>query len=66
MVVLKMLQTITSRETRNIDVQRGARVALLVNTLGSVMPNELHIAARAAIKELQDTFKVCTEVLRAL
>ena len=66
MVVLQMLQTIMSRETRYIDVQRGARVALLVNSLGSVMPNELHIAARAAIKELQDTFKVCTEVSRAL
>ena len=59
MVVLQMLQTIMSRETRYIDVQRGARVALLVNSLGSVTPNELHIAARAAIHLLQDTFKVC-------
>lgn len=34
-------------------------MALLVNSLGSLMPTELHIAARAAIKQLQETFQVC-------
>ena len=61
-----MLQTIMSRETRYIDVQQGERVALLVNSLGSVMPNELHIAARAAISQLKDTFKVCLLRSRAV
>ena len=46
-----------SSETDYLSVQQGARVALLVNSLGSVMPAELHIAANAAISLLQDTFK---------
>ena len=64
MVVLQMLQRIMSHKTRYVDVQRGASVALLVNSLGSVMPNELHITAQAAINQLQDTFKVCTLSLK--
>ena len=64
MVVFQVLVRIMSQETGYIRVQQGARVALLVNSLGSVMPNELHIAARAAITQLQDTFKVCTLSIR--
>lgn len=56
---MQLLGRILSSETGYLSVQQGARVALLVNSLGCVMPNELYIAARAAIKQLQETFKVC-------
>ena len=59
LVTMQLLGRILSLETGYLSVQQGARVALLVNSLGCVMPNELHIAARAAIKQLQETFKVC-------
>ena len=58
-MTMQVLGRILSLETGYLSVQQGARVALLVNSLGCVMPNELHIAARAAIKQLQETFKVC-------
>ena len=54
---MQVLQRIMSSETGYLSVQQGARVALMVNSLGSVTPNELQIAARAAIRLLQDTFK---------
>ena len=54
---MQILHKIMSSETNYLSVQQGARVALLVNSLGSVMPAELHIAARAAIKLLQETVK---------
>ena len=55
---MQVLGRILSLETGYLSVQQGARVALLVNSLGSVMPTELHIAARAAVKQLQETFQV--------
>ena len=54
---VQVLQRIMSSETGYLSVQQGARVALMVNSLGSVTPNELQIAARAAIRLLQETFK---------
>ena len=54
---LQVLHRIMSSETDYLSIQQGAKVALLVNSLGSVMPAELHIAANAAISMLQDTFK---------
>lgn len=58
---LQVLNRIMSAETCYHSVQRGASVALMVNSLGAVMPNELHITARAAIHRLQDTFQVCSQ-----
>ena len=54
---MQVLTRIMSAETGYLSVQQGARVALMVNSLGFVMPNELHISARAAITQLQNTFK---------
>ena len=55
--LVQVLHRIMSAETDYLSVQQGDRVALLVNSLGFVMPSELHIAARAAIRQLQETFK---------
>lgn len=55
--MVQVLRRIMSSETGYLSVQQGAGVALLVNSLGSAMPSELHIAAKAAISLLQETFK---------
>jgi len=60
---MQVLTRIMSTETGYLSIQQGARVALMVNSLGFVMPNELHIAARAAITQLQNTFKARIRLL---
>ena len=60
---MQVLHRIMSPETGYLSVQQRARVALMVNSLGSVTPNELQIAAREAIRLLQETFQASLPLL---
>ena len=53
-----MLERMLSAETGYLAVPPGARVALLVNSLGASTPMELNIVARAALRTLADAHQV--------